>query len=265
MANGDKRLMVTKVVIRDNKKAPIGYLSELKAFKNGKEFVFKEGVNIIVGENGSGKTTLMNLIRKYLMVDAIDCDRGKYNSNINDLFDGFGENKLLRDGVDVYADYVRNTFRLVHKDEKVKNEARCAEDFIEVYHQAHSSTGEGVVIALNSLFNYMFGGKDRLVFNYAQFEDNYKPYVDYIADHIIKGNEWTVLMDEPDRNLSLDNISHIKTILSFHKEKTQIIAVIHNPLLIYSLSKNKDVNIIEMSKGYVKKVIKSVNEILDKS
>jgi predicted ATPase len=49
--------MVTKVIIKDNTKSPIYYLEDLPAFKNGKEFIFKEGVNIIVGENGSGKFT----------------------------------------------------------------------------------------------------------------------------------------------------------------------------------------------------------------
>ena len=54
--------MVTKVVIKDNKKSPVGYISSLKNFKNGSTFEFKDGVNVIVGENGSGKTTLMKLI-----------------------------------------------------------------------------------------------------------------------------------------------------------------------------------------------------------
>ena len=69
-------------------------------------------------------------------------------------------------------------------------------------------------------------------------------------------------MDEPDRNLSLKNIQNIKSILSFHKQNIQVIAVIHNPLLIYSLSKNKDINFIEMSKGYIKKVKNEIENLL---
>ena len=60
--------MVTKVVIKDNKKSPVGYIRTLKNFKNGNSFVFKDGVNVSVGENGSGKTTLMKLIESYLLV-----------------------------------------------------------------------------------------------------------------------------------------------------------------------------------------------------
>ena len=52
--------MITKVVINNNGDTPIEYLSRLGAFKNGKTYEFKPGVNIIVGKNGCGKTTLMN-------------------------------------------------------------------------------------------------------------------------------------------------------------------------------------------------------------
>ena len=40
----------------------------------------------------------------------------------------------------------------------------------------------------------------------------------------------------------------------FIKPNTQVINYeLFNPLLIYSLSKNKDINFIEMNKGYIKK------------
>jgi hypothetical protein len=44
--------MVTKVIIKDNTKSPIYYLEDLPAFKNGKEFIFKEGVNNILKRSG---------------------------------------------------------------------------------------------------------------------------------------------------------------------------------------------------------------------
>jgi ABC-type cobalamin/Fe3+-siderophores transport system ATPase subunit len=69
-------------------------------------------------------------------------------------------------------------------------------------------------------------------------------------------------MDEPDRNLDIENIAQIKGILSFHKPQTQIIAVVHNPLLIYALSKKKCVNFIELTPGYIDRVKKQINEIV---
>ena len=73
-----------------------------------------------------------------------------------------------------------------------------------------------------------------------------------------KDFEFTVLMDEPDRNLDINRIKEVYNILSQEKENTQIIAVVHNPVLIYRLSKSKNVNIIEMTEGYVEDVVKFV-------
>lgn len=113
--------------------------------------------------------------------------------------------------------------------------------FNAYFTQLHSSEGECVVVSTLEMLNYIFSREARLKFNYGQFEESFPDYDKYIRSHRVEcENEWTILMDEPDRNLSIDNIMQIESILSFHKPKTQIIAVIHNPLLIYKLSKNNN-------------------------
>lgn len=256
--------MVYKVSIKDNQNTPIPYLQDLDSFKNGREYIFKPGVNIIVGENGCGKTTLMNLIKSYLLVYYTDCDKGIYRCNISNLYKGALDSKKLLEGADVYADYQRNTFRLSHAGEKEKNQAlETFEDFGTMFNQKHSSTGESVLVAINSLFSHIFSKKAKLTFDYKQFKESDPQYWEYVKNHHQEGSdEWTILMDEPDRNLDIENINQVKGILSFHKEHTQIIAVVHNPLLICSLSKIKDINIIEMTEGYVHKVNQLVRNLI---
>ena len=57
--------MITSVKIKDNTKTPFEYVSNIEAFENGREFIFKPGVNVIIGKNGSGKSTLLNIISIY--------------------------------------------------------------------------------------------------------------------------------------------------------------------------------------------------------
>lgn len=260
--------MVYKVVIKDNKKSPVYYLSKLDNFQNGKEYIFKPGVNIIVGENGCGKTTLMKLIQSYLLIGQQQCEE----KNVTKLFESYKlEDAEMPDGVDVYADYTTNIFRMAHPEE-YKGELgiglQSFENFGTLSVLNHSSTGEGVTTAINNLWNLMFSGKASLSFPKLSgwYKEKYATYIDYVKKHRIKPTEEekeiTVLMDEPDRNLDIENINQIKGILSFHKEQTQIIAVIHNPLLIYNLSKKKDINIIEMTEGYVHKVNQLVRNLI---
>lgn len=65
--------MITSIRIDDNKRTPFKYTSKIKALKNGSEFIFKPGVNVIVGKNGSGKSTLLNMISKYMLCEKKMC------------------------------------------------------------------------------------------------------------------------------------------------------------------------------------------------
>lgn len=256
-----KTAMIERVLIRDNENSPLNYLSKLDAFKDGTLYEFKPGVNIIVGENGSGKTTLLKLIERYLLVDKNECSFGMYNSTLRTLV---GIKEVVPNGVDVYADYDKNTFRLCHKAEKNNDDMMSSfSAFGEAFAQMRSSTGEGVCIALNSIFKRMFGADAKLKFDYDKVGERVKTYGEYINSHRVQShNEWTIILDEPDRNLDIDNIGQIKNILSFHKKNTQIIAVVHNPLLIYALSKKKNINFIELTPGYIDRVKKQINEIV---
>ena len=252
--------MVYSVEIKDRRNTPVKYLSDVKTFRNGRRFTFKPGVNIIIGENGSGKSTLMKLIESYLMVDKECCDKGLYNKNINKLF---GWHEKFLDGASVVADYKRNVFRLCHLSEKDgDNIMSDFNSFGTFFTQKHASTGESVNISLCRLFDQMFGKDVKAAFDYNQFHELYPQYVEYVESNRKEGDEWTVLMDEPDRNLDITRVREIEDVLSNRKEKLQIIAVVHNPLLIYNLSRNKSINMIELTKGYAKKVREEVDKLI---
>ncbi len=65
--------MITSVKIKDNTKTPFEYVSDIEAFENGREFIFKSGVNVIIGKNGSGKSTLLNIISMYMLCEKSMC------------------------------------------------------------------------------------------------------------------------------------------------------------------------------------------------
>lgn len=259
--------MITSITINDNKRTPFRYAPKIKAFKNGTEFVFKPGVNIIIGKNGSGKSTLLNMIKKYMLCENSMCSEVPHEAlDFPDIFDDEGQ---VLDGVSIKADYTGKVFALLQQSE-MKND-----DILSDFHNFNlymncmsSSFGEKGLHSINSLFDFIFKQQDyafpiNSLIDYKKKSNKFwieriDSLLRYYKDnHIVSTKEnfeYTVLMDEPDRNLDIDNIMQIYEVLSFHKPQIQIIAVIHNPALIYKLSELDCANFIEISKGYLKKI-----------
>lgn len=106
--------MITSIRIDDNKKTPFKYIPKIKAFKNGSEFIFKPGVNVIVGKNGSGKSTLLNMISKYMLCEKKMCS--ELPSEALYFPDIFDDDKVL-DGISIKSDYIGKVFHLIQQTE----------------------------------------------------------------------------------------------------------------------------------------------------
>ena len=265
--------MITSVKIKDNTKTPFEYVSDIEAFENGREFIFKPGVNVIIGKNGSGKSTLLNIISMYALCEKSMCSEIPIEAlDFPPIFDD--DDKVL-DGIDISSDYAGKVFRLLPSAEMNRDSVLKNISNLDLYvNNIRRSYGEKVVLSLESLFNLMFGQKDYTfpIQDLVEYKKKSNAFWIKRIDNLLKyyernritltesSFEYTVLMDEPDRNLDIDNIMQIYNVLSFHKPQTQIIAIAHNPALIYKLSKLDCVNFIEMTEGYLKDVVNFISE-----
>lgn len=235
-----------------------GYLSErdnlkLSSFlENGVKFSNK--TNVLIGKNGSGKSTILNIIRAANM-----CSHST-TSSFN-LFD-FRDLEDLLNNFEIKSNFhlpVFNLYRLKEDVERLtSNNIETRDDMVAFLAATSESNGQNLIGDLNVLLDDMFS-KKKMVSMASIIEGLEKTKtVKNILDSFIKNQVddmlTTVLMDEPDQGLDIENIKEIYGVLTANREDTQLIAAIHNPLLIYKLSKLDFVNIVETTPGYLKSI-----------
>ena len=250
----------------------------IKKLQEGVEF--KPGINIVVGENGCGKSTLLNIIREVNLCRQSFIPKLKNMpvlslENLKDVFDHF----------EVKADFripVFNLYRLSEdytslSDSTGSSVLGTKESVTQFLALNEESNGQNVKGDLAMLFHYMWERQSECypAIKYIKDLDNEESYRNkgtlsettstevlemfrkstIVSDPIT----YTILMDEPDQGLDINNLKDIYGVLSCDKESTQLIAVVHNPILVYKLSKLPYVNIIEMSPNYLEIVKDFVN------
>lgn len=261
--------MLRSVVVNDNKNSCYNYLYKLRAFRNGRIFKFKPGINIIIGENGSGKSTLLNIISQFLFCNNTTSSYLPDVLHFPELFKSYDSTDLL-DGVAVHHDYKTKAFRLKLSDELSENDIQDFQENFSLSLQTRgNSVGEKTYKSISHLFYEIFKNTKDYGFLIKEIKgmttianDFWKKRLNNLLAYYSKNKikisnsdlEYTILMDEPDRNLDIDKIEELYKTISYRKEKSQLIVVIHNPILIYKLSKLDYVNFIEMKRGYLQKV-----------
>lgn len=252
--------------VLDNESKKMNVLSKTKSIK------FEKGLNVIIGENGSGKSTLINMLSSYTCCTTGETDyifSPTSEGSISKLFDI--KNKLL-DGIDVKNYYSVKVFKLIlDKERSTSNVLDSIANFASYYNSTNLSEGEKLIHAISNTLRKMFNSD--LACNMKQLARKdmndlwlgyQKDFVEYLKQNNVKEDEpiFSLIMDEPDRNLDILNINQVKEILCNQKPNGQMIISLHNPLLIYALSKQNNINFIELTKGYKNKVVNEVDSLL---
>lgn len=252
----------------------------IKKLEEGIEFT--PGINIIIGENGCGKSTLLNIIRSVNLCRQSFIPKMDHlpATSLTDLYEMFTNFEVKAD----YRVAVFNLYRLCEDYKSLGDSSGSSifdskDNLTQFLALNEESNGQNVKGDLAQMFNYMWTRQSECYPALKYIKDlekdkcfskeggligkaTYPNVFNLFKKNLVVSDPivYTILMDEPDQGLDIDNLQDIYGILSNEKPQTQLIAVVHNPIMVYKLSKLHYVNVIEMSPNYLQKVKDFINQ-----
>lgn len=227
-----------------------GFATQLSGVSN-KVFEFTEGFNCLYGPNGSGKSTVLKTIKAYsaikqggwsklskeIELPASDPSHFPHsyttfspgNCSANVDWDGtpsfFNEGDVKVDGMSWFFD-----------DSKLSEDGITTGDEQLEYMAEKPSSGQYRMKKLNKIFN-MLENPPRLTGTTSEAK--------YIKT-LTRNGKVSVLLDEPERALSLPKQMELFELLSEMSKDYQIIVATHCPFILFQ----DDVKIFDFEDGY---------------
>lgn len=236
---------------------------------------FKPGLNVVIGENGCGKSTLIKLLSTYCF-----CENGMpglpADVEVWDTVEKVFPNTSFWARVDNTHDYTPIQSVRLERDcdypvMKMRGIMDYSNDEVlssfervsDLYNGYRQSSGQNM---LHSVARFTLQVKKMTkdytrhsvipegCFNstFRELFDKLKEWIDRTTVPMPDGRP-SVLMDEPDASLDVKRLLMLRDWLIASAKSVQVIVVLHNPLLIRSLS-DAGATVVQLSKGYLKMI-----------
>lgn len=225
--------MLRQVKVRNN---PRFQFSDIKTFN------FKPGLNLIVGANTSGKSSLLEIIKKFY---GFDDSWGRTDQNLK---------------------YHNNLVTTLKKEQGATIDG-CLNKFVH-YNPAEYKEKSNIDFVTGGVRNFILS-------RFQSYGEGRKSYHNWFVEFLNKNNvftleeetllhnehlEWdktlTIVADEPENSMAINmQFGLFDWFLEFCKTypRVQIIIATHS-IAAFALTNNPDINVIEMNKGWVKRI-----------
>ena len=247
--------MINRVLVKK------GFASELLCLKD-RIFQFNDGFNVLFGSNGCGKSTLMKCIKAYCAIEHAGWSKISDHMSLGAgdvkafpfVYRAFTPTKecdtiVEWDGSATFyndSDLRIDDMSWFYNKDILKREGLTTEAEQMDYIAKRPSSGQTRMQKLNKIFN--------IAMNPPKFwETSPNPgnryermEIQYI-NALPKNGKVTILLDEPEKSLSIPKQIELFRLLKSFQDKFHIIISTHSPFILFE----DGINIIEMEADYI--------------
>ncbi len=248
-----------------------GFATQLPGFYPGRTFEFGEGVTALFSKNGSGKSSVMKMLKAYCGIekggwsrigDIVALGVGNmshfpyayrtYSPGQSDcIVDWDGIASFYNDG-DVKIDqWAWFSNKEVLSEDGMSTEAEQMQFMID-----KPSSGQYRLHKLNKMLNMLENPPD--LTRYVSSHPAQRAESDYIRT-LPRNGKPTLLLDEPERALSLPKQLELFKLLVSLTDKYQIIIATHSPFVLFE----KDIKIHEIESGYADECLEIISNCVN--
>lgn len=249
-----------------------GFATELPGFHPGKIFQFGEGVHALFGPNGSGKSSVLKMLKAYCGIEkggwSRIADIVALGVQTPDHFPyayrayspGQSDCAVIWDGIASFyndGDIKIDQWAWFSNKEILSEDGMTTEEEQMQFLIDKPSSGQYRLKKLNKLLNMLECPPDLTKYvssNPAQMAES-----DYIK-RLPRNGKPTLLLDEPERALSLPKQLELFKLLVSLTDKYQIIIATHSPFVLFE----KGIQIHEIQEGYAEECMNIISNCVNK-
>lgn len=238
-----------------------GYITELPGFGVNKIFTFSDKLNVLFGTNGCGKSSILKVIKAYCGIPLEMGGWTRVNHPLSlgatavnhfpwvykEFSPGHCEAAVLWDGTPTFFNEgdvkIDKWAWFTHKDISSQDGMSSDKDHMDNLAE-NPSSGEYRMKKLNKLFNLLKNPPNILEYP-PQSNSQQIAEVNYFRT-LPRNGKLTLILDEPERALSIPKQIELFKLLEEMAEHYQIIIATHSPFVLFDIK----ANFITLEDGY---------------
>lgn len=249
-----------------------GFVTDLPAFQNRRVLEFSDGLSVLFGSNGCGKSSILKILKAYCGIEKGGWSRisselalgAQVESHFPYVYRAYSPGQcdatVLWDGTPSFyndGDIKIDQWAWFTHNEILSEDGMTSEEEQMQFMMDKPSSGQYRMAKLNKLFNMLQNPP-----NLTKYVSNHPAQIaesNYIRK-LPRDGKVTLLLDEPERALSVPKQLELFKLLERMSNDFQIIIATHSPFVLFGV----DCKLFDLEEGYAQECVNIFRNCVNK-